>query len=134
MFKGIAASFMCVVIILGISGCEQQCSSELIQSSRSGDGKAVIRLEKKNCGATTDFVYELKSVEQGSGNGILIFRFDSGQIADWPDDDRKILDLKWLSDSQLEVKLHEPVRIFYESRTISGVRVQYQYHAGTSRI
>lgn len=134
MLRRISAPVACLALSMGLSACGQQCSSELIQSSRSGDGKAEIKLEKKNCGATTDFVYELKSIDPDGGDGDLVLRFDSGHQADWPDDDRKLLDVRWLRGSQLDVDLHVPVRIFHESRTLNDLPIRYRYKAGTSRI
>jgi hypothetical protein len=122
------------MFILSLGGCGQQCSYEIVKSSILRDKESGIRLDKKNCGATTGFVYELKSIEAHGGDGDLVLRFDSGYRNDWPDDDRKILDLKWLSGSQLEVDFHVPVRVFHERREFKGVPILYRYQAGTSRI
>jgi hypothetical protein len=134
MFRRILGPIVCFAVIVSLNGCGHQCSSELVQSSQSDDGRIEIRFEKKNCGATTDFIYELKSIEPSGGHGDIVLRFDSSHRADWPDDDKKILDLRWLSGSQLEVDLHVPVRIFYESRTLNDLPVQYRYQVGTNKI
>ncbi len=125
---------LCFLCLTFLSGCGQPCSSELVQTFKSNDGKILIWFEKKNCGATTDFVYELKSINREENKDKLIFQFDSGNRIDWPDDDKKIFNLSWRNGSQMVLELQVPVRIFYESSKLNNVPITYRYKAETTRI
>ena len=134
MAVGISKISFFLPIALFVSGCGDQCASEVVTSVYNSSKSMGAVLEKKNCGATTDYVYELRSLEPNGNAGKLLLRFDSGHRADWAEDDKSILSMSWPDELHFFVKMNVPVRIFDQTNVFSGVSVRYLYKSGTTKI
>lgn len=117
-----------------ISGCNDQCSTDKVKSLYNPSRLKEVVFNKKNCGATTDFVYELWTARPDGSAGDLILRFDSGHRAEWAKSDEEIVELKWRGETQLDVMLNVPIRVFDEVGTADGIAVRYRYQPGTTAL
>ena len=115
------------LLAAALTGCDDLCSSELLRSVRAPDG-TIARLEKKNCGATVDYIYEVKAVDR-DGSSHLVLRFDPNNSMGWPDD-AHVMDMRWRG-SQLELDIHPPVRVFRQKSKLNGVPVRYTFAPGS---
>ena len=119
-----------------LSGCGGDCSSELLSSQTSQDHRTEAAFFKKNCGATSGYVYELRvgqSTVEPLSRGLAL-RFDNDHQTDWPIDDRGLINLKWDDKSKLEVSLTQRVRVFKEEASIGGTTIVYHFKPATSHL
>jgi hypothetical protein len=122
--------FASLVLAPFLSGCDNQCSSDIVSSAIAANGQTV-RLDKKNCGATTGYVYEVKTVDPKGGEHVVL-RFDSDHSRwTWPEDDRRLLRMRWIDQSHLAVNLYVPVQVFKMEEDVKGVQVRYHFKRGT---
>ena len=125
-------AFVGLLLAAALTGCEDPCSSDLIASAPAANG-VVARLEKKNCGATTGYVYEVKALDRDGGSQTVL-RFDNDHNPDWPDDDKALLDMRWVGGSQLVLDVHVPARVFKKKAKLNGVPVRYRFAPGSNGI
>lgn len=117
-----------------LSGCADNCEVEKISVKFNQSHSMGVALYKKNCGATTDYVYELKTVNSNEDMGDLILRFDSGHRANWARNDSKILDISWIGEGMIHVNLRVPVRVFDEMKEAGEIPIRFNYMPGTSHL
>ena len=132
-FLILAAHF---TFIATLSGCGDQCSSELVETSQSPSGLVEAGFFKKNCGATTGFVYELKvgNSSDSPSSRKLVLRFDDDHQIDWPADDKKVISLMWLSNDALDVTIAKPVRIFKKNASSGSAAIRYRLRPGSTEL
>lgn len=117
------------VILLGavLTGCSDLCSSDPVQSVSGPDG-VTARLEKKNCGATVGYVYEVKAIDH-DGSSQVVLRFDANHAVNWPDD-AHLVTMYW-QGHQLKLDLRAPVRVFRQQTKLNGMPVVYKFAPGS---
>jgi hypothetical protein len=125
-----------MLAIFTLVSCRDACSSDLLFDRKSPDGAREAGFYKKNCGATTGYIYEVRVSRGGepSSSGETVLRFDDNHAVRWPDDDREVLALSWNSGGTLSVVLRQPVRVFEEERSSGGVTVSFQFVPGTRKL
>lgn len=111
---------------VSLCGCGQTCSFEPIASSDTASGLQASFI-RKNCGATTDFVYELRIGEKSvpASKRHVALRFDSGHQVNWPEDEKDLLNLRWANHDQLNVNIRWPVRVFKKVDHVDHVKITY---------
>jgi hypothetical protein len=129
------SAFKLVLLVscyLALVDCRNLCSSEPVVASPSPDQAKVAAVVRRNCGATTDFAYELSIGRPKStpSDTTVVLRFDSGHATDWPDDEKQLVTLDWKSHQQLDVTLQWPVRVFKQVTSSNGVSIRYDYVRG----
>jgi hypothetical protein len=132
-FLVLAVSFLSIT---AVSGCSEQCSSELVKTSRSPTGLIEAGFFKKNCGATTGFVYELRvgDASDDPSSRKLVLRFDDQHQIDWPADDKNVLNLSWPSDNALDVTIAKPVRIFKQIESSGNTVIRFRLRPGSTNL
>lgn len=121
-----------VFLLAGSNGCTDICSTETISSLRSPSGANVARFLRRNCGATTGFVYEVEvSSAGGSAAAETVLRFDGNHPTRWPDRETDVLQLRWQGDMLLTGNVSPPVRIFRNADKAGNVRVKFRFSPGT---
>ena len=121
-------TFIACLLFVALSGCDDVCSSEVLGTSRGPNG-VVARLEKKDCGATVAYVYEVRTIDRDGANNIVL-RFDDGHNTNWPSDDAKLMDVRWRG-SALQLNVHVPVRVFKHLSAANGLTIMYGFAPGT---
>lgn len=135
-FKYLLLAAHFAFIIATLVGCGDPCSAELVKASQSPGGLIEAGFFKKNCGATTGFVYELKvgSSSDSPSSRKLVLRFDDDHQINWPSDDRKVIGLIWLSNNMLEVTFAKPVRVFKKNASSGSVAIRYRLRPGSTEL
>ena len=120
---------------LTLAGCSK-CVIEPFGSSVSPSGAMILQLERQNCGATTGFLYKVVAYEKGDTDGTMILEFDGhhGRFG-WPSpwEDHKLLNMKWLGSSQVQILMNYPARVYYDRKAVDDVAVRVAYKPGTTR-
>lgn len=119
------------IMALPIAGCGSVCSSDSIGVYRAKGSPYVAQLNRKNCGATTRYVYELFLSKIGEKDADLALRFDDNGNQDWPEDERKLVRLQLVKPNALKVNVTEPVRVFKHEKEVMGLEVKYDFRPNT---
>lgn len=122
---------LAAVLVFWTTGCSDICSSERISTLKINASKYLLYFNRKNCGATTRYVYELFIASSANNDTELILRFDDGGSENWPTDENKLARITVLAPGDLEVKVAVPVRVFKERKSALGLQVHYDYRPGT---
>lgn len=117
-----------------LAACGDTCSSELLATSESPNGGAKVSFFRANCGATTGYRYDVQISQGAEAAGDTILRFDDNHARDWVDDDRKLIEMAWLDDKNLEIRVLKPIRIFDEESTAGGIAVRFNLTKGSVRL
>lgn len=117
-----------------LAACGDPCSSELLSTSASPNGLAQASFSRANCGATTAYRYEVRISQGAESAGETVLRFDDNHAQDWVDDDRKLIDMSWSGDKNLEVRVSKPIRIFDEEASAAGVSIRFDLAEGSVRL
>ena len=119
------------IVAFPIAGCGSVCSSDSIGAYRAKGSPYVAQLNRKNCGATTRYVYELFLSKVGEKDSDLALRFDDNGNQDWPEDERKLVRLQLMKPNTLKVNVTEPVRVFKHKKEVMGLEVKYDFRPNT---
>ena len=119
------------IMAFPVAGCESVCSSDLIGIYKAENSPYVAQLNRKNCGATTRYVYELFLSKIGEKDADLALRFDDNGNQDWPEDERKLVRLQLMKPNSLKVSVTEPVRVFRHEKEVIGLDVKYDFRPNT---
>ena len=117
-----------------LTACGDPCSSELLLISASPHGFAQASFYRTNCGATTAYRYEVRVSRRTEATGNTVLRFDDNHARDWVDDDRNLLDMSWVGDTNLKVRVSKPIRIFDEEESVDGVGINFDFAEGSVRL
>lgn len=119
------------VLAISISGCGGVCSSDPIGVFRAPGSSYVAQLNRKNCGVTTRYAYELFLSRSGENDADLALRFDDNGNQSWPEDERRLVRLQLVKPNILRVHVTEPVRVFKQEKQVMGLAINYDYRPGT---
>ncbi|MFC4411806.1 DUF5412 family protein [Chungangia koreensis] len=95
---------------------EDACGNEVVHSTLSPDEERIAYVFKRDCGATTDYSYQLtilnadEELQNKSGNAF---------ISDKP------FTAEWTDDQQLEVQYSKLAKSTKMKRKVAGVNIQY---------
>ncbi len=126
-----ARIIIAMLAIGSLTGCGNVCSSDLIGTYGVKTSPYEARLYKKDCGATTRFSYELVLKNRDNDKEALVLRFDDNGSSSWPESERTLVDLQLIRPDKLNIGLLRPVRVFKHEDRALGLRVTYDYPAGT---
>jgi hypothetical protein len=118
------------MLVTGLSGCGDPCDIKLISAIKSPDGRKDAGLFEKDCGATTDFTYQIYVADLGDTslqNGRVILHFERRDDFDWPEERKQFANIVWRSADNLAVKISYAARIIDEQKSAKGVSVEYSY-------
>ncbi len=126
MVRSAGSRLVVVVAAFATAACVK-CDVEPLKSSTSPDGGMTLRLERRNCGATTGYLYEVVAVKKEDATSTTIFKFDSnrGELG-WPPpwEDSRLLDIKWHGSSQVNIAANFGVRVYDERAEYKGVAIR----------
>jgi hypothetical protein len=116
-----------------LEGCNSSCSSERVFSYISSDSDVSVILEKKNCGATVGFVYEVfvKQNSRYKNDSVLILRFDNNHQETWPENDLQIISVNKVSSNKISLSFNQPVRVFYSKESVNTISIDIVFYRGT---
>lgn len=119
-----------------LSACGEPCTSEMVRTQISPGGDRQAGFFRKNCGATSGYVYEVRVSEKGlpPSEGETVLRFDDNHGKNWPADDSGVVRLAWQDDTHLRVVVLERVRVFKEDIKAAGTEVVLELRKGGTRL
>jgi hypothetical protein len=116
----VASVFAFAWLIIDTSLCNNDVYEEI--ASPSGTYKAVIF--ERNCGATTDFSYQVsilkadKSLSQSDGGNVFIADSNHGAV-------EVNVRVRWIDNTVLEVRYPARSRVFEKNDRIGDVTIRY---------
>ncbi len=120
------------VVLSGQAACSDMCSYSTLRSWPAPNDARIARLVEKNCGATTAYAYEIEIGRPSDGKErlSLALRYDGGR-AEWPDNAEDVLDVRWVSRSELQITSKYHIRVFEYDRNVDGVSVRLRTLPGS---
>jgi hypothetical protein len=119
------ATFTLAVSFLLLSGCHDLCVNDVLSESLSPDGSKRAVLFLRDCGATTDFSWQIsilgskETLTNGAGN-VIVLDNDHGAVHEMK------VEVEWKGSDNLIVSYPDRARIFHQLTMIRGVRISYE--------
>ena len=114
----IVVSLVSFVIILGITfGSNDLCGNNITETNFSPNGKYKVVVFQRNCGATTDFSFQvsiLKDKENLKNDGGNIFIIDNNDI--------KVF---WINDKEINIGYKNNSEIFKIEEKFQKIKINY---------
>lgn len=115
-----------LLFVLGACGCENNILRELA----SPDGNLKVVMFDRNCGATTRHNLQLAITTSGESaidSPIFVVDRTSGQSTEAPSDDlESLVQVSWLSSSELLVRYNPELRVFTKQDQVGEVQIRYE--------
>jgi len=108
---------LAMAMLAGIAGCDIGCGNEVVSRIASPSRSINAVVFNRNCGATTGFntqvsVVHGNAVPSGAGNALIL----EGKVP---------LELRWVSESELQITGLGSAKVFKQEQSVAGVSVAY---------
>ncbi len=122
--RAVLAALTITISLLLLSGCGL-CGNEILSESLSPDGSKRAVLFSRNCGATTDYSWQIsilgaKEVLPDDGGNAFVADTDHGAVQEMK------VEVDWKDSDHLIVSYPEHARVFHQSTMVRGVRISYE--------
>jgi hypothetical protein len=122
--KVVLAAPTITILVLLLSGCGL-CGNEILSESLSPDGSKRAVLFSRDCGATTDYSWQIsilgaKEVLPDDGGNAFAAGTDHGAVQEMK------IEVDWKDSEHLIVSYPEHAHVFHHLTLVSGVRISYE--------
>ncbi len=113
------------VSLLWLSSCRDGCVNDVLSESLSPDGSKRAVLFLRDCGATTDFSWQVsilgskETLPNDPGN-VIVLDSDHGAVHEMK------VEVQWKGSDNLIVSYSDRARIFHQLTMMRGVRISYE--------
>ncbi len=129
---GVLTFALTVIAVVGVSNfsLSGECRNEIISESNAPGNAMKYVVFQRDCGATTGFSTQVSLIKVGEtlkneGGNIFIADTNHDEAPSGAGGGPEVR-IKWVSDTQLQIRHHQLVRIFRSERAIDGVLIDYE--------